>query len=114
MPYGVEELQSGIRYLTEAGEAGRRSLDGVVGPLDLWATAGELADIAGLPVDLLDLRAASTVMQYQVIMKGQCLWSAGVGVGIYEAFILSEKTNLDTARAGLLSDIYKEGLVHGR
>jgi predicted nucleotidyltransferase len=87
---------------------------GRVDPLDLWATAGELADIAGLPVDLLDLRAASTVMQYQVIMKGQCLWSAGVDVGIYEAFILSEKTNLDTARAGLLSDIYKEGLVHGR
>ena len=30
----------------------------------LWQLAGELADIAGCAVDLLDLRAASTVMQY--------------------------------------------------
>ena len=28
----------------------------------LWSLSGELADVAGCPVDLLDLRAASTVM----------------------------------------------------
>jgi len=31
-------------------------------PLALWDTAGSLAEVAGCPVDLLDLRAASTVM----------------------------------------------------
>jgi predicted nucleotidyltransferase len=50
---------------------------GYADPLVLWALAGELSDTVVCPVDLLDLRAASTVMQYQVITGGQCLWSAG-------------------------------------
>jgi predicted nucleotidyltransferase len=33
--------------------------------LKLWELSGELADLVGCPVDLLDMRAASTVMQYQ-------------------------------------------------
>jgi hypothetical protein len=37
-----------------------------------------------------------------------------VQAGIFEALILSEKTALDTARAGLLDDIAKEGVIHGR
>ncbi len=40
---------------------------GYADPLLLWNLASDLADMAGCPVDLLDLRAASTVMQYQVI-----------------------------------------------
>jgi len=35
---------------------------GYAEPLLLWKLAGELADPAGCPVDLLDLRAASTVI----------------------------------------------------
>jgi predicted nucleotidyltransferase len=87
---------------------------GRVEPLHLWQLAGELADIAQLPVDLLDLRNASTVMQYQIITNGRRVWTSGVDAGVYEAFILSEKTEFDVARAGLLSDIYQEGIVHGR
>jgi uncharacterized protein len=83
-------------------------------PLRLWALSGELADITGSPVDLLDLRDASTVMQYQVITQGKRLWACGGEAGIYEAFILQEKTELDTARAALLSDIGKTGVIHGR
>jgi len=49
---------------------------GYAEPLVLWALAGDLADVAGCPVDLLDLRAASTVMQYQVITTGQRWWAA--------------------------------------
>jgi hypothetical protein len=33
---------------------------------------------------------------------------------LYEAAILSEKTALDTARAGLLEDIQKTGSIYGR
>jgi uncharacterized protein len=80
---------------------------------NLWALANDLADITQCPVDLLDLRAASTVMQYQIITTGQCWWSLDVQAGIYEAFILSEKTSLDTARAGLISDIQKTGSIYG-
>jgi hypothetical protein len=65
------------------------------------------------PVDLLDLRAASTVMQYQVITTGQRWWALDIQAALFEAAILSEKTELDTARAGLLSDIQKRGKVYG-
>lgn len=87
---------------------------GEVEPLRLWQLSGDLADIAGCPVDLLDLRAASTVMQYQIITSGRRLWAADAQAALFESFILSEKTALDSARAGLLADIQKEGRVYGR
>jgi hypothetical protein len=87
---------------------------GYAEPLALWKLAGELADLAGCPVDLLDLRAASTVMQYQIITGGQRWWVKDAQVALFEAAMLSEKTALDTARAGLLGDIQKQGKVYGR
>ncbi|WP_439862917.1 type VII toxin-antitoxin system MntA family adenylyltransferase antitoxin [Pseudomonas antarctica] len=87
---------------------------GPVDPLLLWQLSGELADIVAVPVDLLDLRTVSTVMQYQVITTGHRLWNKDGQAGIFESYILSEKTALDAARAGLLADIQKEGKVHGR
>ena len=87
---------------------------GYADPLELWNLASELADLAGCPVDLLDLRAASTVMQYQVITTGQRWWAKDAQAALYEAAVLSEKTALDSARAALLADIGKEGSVYGR
>lgn len=87
---------------------------GYADPLVLWDAAGNLADVVGCPVDLMDLRAASTVMQYQVITTGRRLWSVGLASGLFEAFVLSEKTALDEARAPLLADIQRTGKIHGR
>lgn len=87
---------------------------GYADPLALWALSGDLADLAGCPVDLLDLRAASTVMQHQIITTGQRCWAKDAQAALYEAAILSQKTALDTARAGLLDDIEKRGTVYGR
>ena len=87
---------------------------GYADPLALWALSGDLADVAGCPVDLLDLRAASTVMQHQVITTGQRWWARDSQAALYEAAILSEKTALDAARAGLLDDIQKRGSIYGR
>lgn len=87
---------------------------GYADPLALWALSGDLADVAGCPVDLLDLRAASTVMQHQVITTGQRWWAGDAQAALYESAILSEKTALDTARAGLLEDIQKTGSIYGR
>ncbi|MFZ3123654.1 MAG: nucleotidyltransferase domain-containing protein [Acidovorax sp.] len=81
--------------------------------LRLWQLCGELADIAGCAVDLLDLRAASTVMQYQIITQGERWWALDGQAAMFESAILSEKTALDTARAGLLADIQKRGNVYG-
>lgn len=81
-------------------------------PLAMWDVSGQLADVVGCPVDLLDLRAASTVMQYQVITTGRRLWSAGLPADLFECFVLSEKTALDEARAPLLADIAATGRIY--
>lgn len=83
-------------------------------PLTLFDLSGSLADIASCPVDLLDLRAASTVMQYQIITTGECWWHKDVQAALYETFILSEKTALDSARALLLADIKRSGVIYDR
>lgn len=87
---------------------------GYADPLILFEVANELADVAGYAVDLLDLRAASTVMQYQIITTGERWWTLDMQAALFEAFILSEKTALDVARAGLLADIRRRGTVYGR
>jgi len=87
---------------------------GYAEPLTLWELAGNLADTAGCPVDLLDLRAASTVLQYQIITTGQRWWASDAQAALFEATILSDKTELDTARAGLLADIQKNGTIYAR
>ncbi len=80
----------------------------------LWQLSGELADIAGCAVDLLDLRAASTVMQYQIITTGVRWWAKDAQAALFESAILSEKTALDMARTGLLGDIALRGSVYAR
>lgn len=87
---------------------------GYADPLALWELAGELADIAGCPVDLLDLRAASTVMQYRIVTTGERWWARDAQAALYEAAVLSDKTELDSARAGLLADIQRRGSIYGR
>ncbi len=87
---------------------------GYADPLILFDLAGDLSDVAGCAVDLLDLRAASTVMQYQIITTGQRWWAKNVQAALFEAAMLSEKTELDTARAGVLADIQQRGTVYGR
>lgn len=79
----------------------------------LWTLAGSLADRVGCSVDLLDLRAANTVMQYQIITTGKRLWEKDCRAALYESFILSDKMALDEARAPLLDRIQQEGRIYG-
>ena len=81
---------------------------------ELWDLSSSVASLVKCDVDLLDLRSASTVMQYRVITTGKRLWSKDSQAALYESFILSQKTALDEARAGLLQDIQKTGTVYGR
>lgn len=87
---------------------------GYADPLTLFNVAGDLADVAGCEVDLLDLRAASTVMQHQILTTGERWWAKDVQAALFEAAMLSEKTALDAARAGVLADIQQRGTVYGR
>lgn len=89
-------------------------VEGSADPMSLFALAGDLADLTCYPVDLLDFRAASTVMQHRILITGERWWARDAQAGIYEAFVLSEKLALDAARAALLDDIRQRGTIHGR
>jgi predicted nucleotidyltransferase len=88
-------------------------LPGYADAQTLWDTAMELAALLNRHVDLLDLRAASTVMQHQVLTTGNRLWGDDLPAGLFECFVLTEKLHLDEARAGLLRDIAQRGRIHG-
>jgi predicted nucleotidyltransferase len=88
-------------------------MPGYVEPLALWDAAQALGDALSLPVDLLDLRAASTVMQHQVLTTGERLWGQTPDAGLFECFVLTEKLRLNEARAAQLADIAREGRIHG-
>ena len=89
-------------------------IDGQVETFDLWDLASQLSEIAGCDVDLLNMRLASTVMQYQILQTGRTLWAKQPDAGIFESFILSEKLNLDVLRKELLEDIDQRGSIYAR
>ena len=89
-------------------------VEGYADPLILFELSGQLADKLGYSVDLLDLRAASTVMQHQILTSGQRLWAKDVRAGLFEAAMLTEKLHLNDMRKGLVEDIQARGFVYGR
>ena len=89
-------------------------VEGYADPVALFELSGEMADLVICPVDLLDLRAASTVMQHQILMEGERLWARDVAAGLFEAAMLTEKLHLNAARQPLIQDVMQRGAVHGR
>ena len=87
---------------------------GHVDPNLLWSLSNDIANLVNCEVDLLDLRAASTVMQYQVISTGKTVWDIGLQARLFEVSVLSEKLALDEARESLIKAITKEGHVYAR
>ena len=53
-------------------------------------------------------------MQHQILTTGQRWWAKNAQAALFEAAVLSEKTELDLARAGVLADIQHRGTVYGR
>lgn len=89
-------------------------VEGYAEPVLLFDLAGELADIAHCHVDLLDLRAASSVMQEQILTQGQRLWAKDMQADLFEAAMLNEKIYLDQARQRLVHDVMQRGSIYGR
>ncbi len=89
-------------------------VEGYADAVLLWEVASELASLLGTEVDLLDFRAASTVMQHQILTTGECWWTRDAQAALFEAAVLSEMTELNTARAPLLADIAAAGRVYER
>lgn len=89
-------------------------VEGYADPVRLFDLSGELADLVACPVDLVDMRAASTVMQHQILTQGQRLWASDVRAGLFEAAMLTEKLHLDEARHDLIQGVMARGAVYGR
>jgi predicted nucleotidyltransferase len=89
-------------------------VEGYANPVTLFEVAGDISARLHYPVDLLDLRAASTVMQSQILTQGERLWAKDVRAGLFEAAMLNEKIHLDQARLGLIRDVQRRGSIHGR
>lgn len=86
---------------------------GYADPIQLWNLSEVLVSVAGCEVDLIDMRAASTIMQHQILTTGIRLMAIQPAADLFECFVLSEKTALDEARAGLLRDIGNRGKIYG-
>jgi len=76
--------------------------------------ADRVAAALDCDIDLLDLRAASTVMQYVIVTTGRRLFGREPDASAFECFVMQSKLDLDEARAPLLADIAREGRIHGR
>jgi predicted nucleotidyltransferase len=83
-------------------------------PMALWEAGEAIAARLNVDVDLVDLRAASTVLQFQVVTTGRLLCGDRPEVERFEVFVLREMADLNMARAPLLADIAREGRIHDR
>lgn len=89
----------------------RRPLDN----LDRWELQEDLAVQLRRDVDLVDLRAASTVMQVQVLSRSTVLgeWDRTARqrfeMQVYSAYAL-----LNEERGGILDDVQTRGTIYGR
>lgn len=80
----------------------------------LFTLAGELAAVAKRHVDLVDLRAASTVMRSQIIAHGRRIYCGEeAACEQFEDLVYSSYAHLNEERRYILEDIHTHGRIHG-
>ena len=86
-------------------------------PLDAllrWDLQEDLASDLHREVDLVDLRAASTVMRLQVVAESELLWSCDATEReLFEMLTYSSYARLNEERRGILDQVRREGRVLG-
>lgn len=84
-------------------------------PERLLALREELATLLHREVDLIDLRAATTVLRMQVLAHGECLDGQDVQARErFEDFAYASYARLNEERRGILDDIRARGAVYAR
>jgi predicted nucleotidyltransferase len=79
-----------------------------------FAVQEELARRLGRDVDLIDLRAASTVLRVQVLAADVLLYDGDQAAReVFEAETLSDYARLNEERRGILEDVIARGSVYG-
>lgn len=80
----MDQLQSSVKYLAAAGETGRRSLDGMIGPVD-----GAISELSGAASELEGVPFVGPAIgeKLQRVMRGVTAAQAKVGqvVSVYNA-----------------------------
>jgi len=82
-------------------------------PVRLWQIGQTLAVRFDIDVDLVDLIAATTLLQYQIVTTGRRLFTDGPQLDLYECYIHSAMMDLRIRRAPILADIQARGSVYG-
>jgi predicted nucleotidyltransferase len=80
---------------------------------EAWSsTRFELQKLVGCPVDLVNLREASTVFQKEVTWKGQRVLNANTyQVAVFESLVMSLYQKLNEERHEILAQIQQTGRV---
>lgn len=82
-------------------------------PVERWEVQERLAQQLQRDVDLVDLRAATTVMRMEVVRTGQVLYSKPESARHwFEMHTLLAYALLNEERAGILADIEARGQVY--
>lgn len=88
---------------------------GTLDALRLWDVRGDLTILLGLPVDLVHLNTASTVLQREVMIDGRLLYDADpLATGLFEVFVFREYADLKYRRRDIEADIVARGYVLAR
>lgn len=86
-----------------------------IDPVERWTVQEDLSIALRRDVDLVDLRAASTVMRMQVIRQSQLLYESDTTARQeFEMYTYSSYALLNEERAAILQDIQERGRIHGR
>lgn len=86
---------------------------GKADPVTLWEAASDLTAALGMEVDLVDLLAAPTTVQYEIVTKGRRLLATDEGVDRYEFFVMREGLDFRERTQPLVDDIMARGSVYG-
>ncbi len=83
-------------------------------PSTRWELQERLAEAVGADVDLVDLRAASTVMRVEVLRDAVVIYDAhDKARQEFEAFALADYARLNEERRAIVEDARRRGTVHG-
>ncbi|MBC7792662.1 MAG: nucleotidyltransferase domain-containing protein [Clostridia bacterium] len=84
-------------------------------PVGRWELEEQLAAKINRDVDLVDMRSASTVMQMQIISRGNVILDPAPSARhAYEGRVYADYSRLNEERKHILDNIRDRGTVHGR
>ncbi|MBA2353777.1 MAG: nucleotidyltransferase domain-containing protein [Acidobacteria bacterium] len=119
---GIPGLVAAYRFGSSAAGTGRPGSDVDLAiltdhrlePVARFKLQEQLASALHTDVDLVDLRAASTVMASQVVTTGILLYERDAPARhVFENFVYGRYARLNEERRGILERIAQEGTVYG-